>query len=126
MKLLLDSHAYLWWLLGDERLGSEARDAIADETSVVYVSAATIWELGIKAALGRLDLGGADLVEEIAINDFSELAMSAAHAARAAALPRHHDDPFDRMLIAQAILAGLTCVSRDAHFARYNVPLLWE
>lgn len=125
MRLLLDSHAYLWWLLGDDRLGAAAREAMADPRSLVFVSSATIWELGIKAALGRLNLGGADLVDEIPVNGFAELPIGAAHAARAAALPRHHDDPFDRMLIAQAIHEGLTCVTRDALFDRYRVPLLW-
>ena len=93
--------------------------------SVVHVSAATVWELSIKAALGRLDLGGVDLAAEIALNGFVELPITAKHANRAGALPRHHDDPFDRMLIAQAEVEGLTCVSRDQTFGRYDVSTRW-
>ena len=124
MKLLLDSHAFLWWLTENPKLSAEARQAVADPTATVYVSAATIWELSIKAALGRLDLGGADLVEEIAGNEFVELPMSARHSLAAAYLPRHHGDPFDRMLIAQAQLEGLTVVSRDAALRAYGISIL--
>jgi PIN domain nuclease of toxin-antitoxin system len=123
VKLLLDSHAFLWWLAEDPKLGAEARQAIADPASIVHVSAATIWELSIKAALGKLDLDGADLVEEIEENDFIELPMTARHSA-AAALPRHHEDPFDRMLIAQAQIEGLTMVTRDAAFRDYGIALV--
>jgi len=124
VKLLLDSHAFLWWLTENPKLSAEARQAVADPTATVYVSAATIWELSIKAALGRLDLGGADLVEEIAGNEFVELPMSARHSLAAAYLPRHHGDPFDRMLIAQAQLEGLTVVSRDAALRAYGISIL--
>lgn len=125
MRLLLDSHAYLWWLGDDQRLSATARAAIADPGNAVYVSAATVWEVGIKAALGRLDLGGCDVVAEIAANGCLDLAITAAHAAQAAALPHHHEDPFDRMLIAQARLEDLRCVTRDPVFATYQVPTLW-
>ena len=125
MKLLLDSHAYLWWLADDQRLGVRARKAITDPTNAVLVSAATIWEIAIKAALGRLDLHDADVVAEIAANRFIELPITAAHAAAAAALPRHHDDPFDRMLIAQAQIEHLRCVTRDPAFSAYRVATLW-
>ena len=126
MKLLLDSHAYLWWLLDDRRLPGPARTAIADPESLLHVSAATIWELSIKAALGRLELRGCDLVAEIAANGFVELPLRAAHARAAGALPRHHDDPFDRALIAQALAHGLTCVTRDPVFTTYGVRTLWS
>jgi PIN domain nuclease of toxin-antitoxin system len=124
MKLLLDSHAFLWWLAEDPKLKAEARQAVADPTSIVHVSAATVWELSIKAALGKLDLDGADLVEEIQENDFVELPMTARHSLAAATLPRHHDDPLDRMLIAQAQIEGLTIVTRDPAFRDYGVGLL--
>ena len=124
MRLLLDSHAFLWWLAEDQKLSPEARDAVADPSSIVHVSAATVWELGIKAALGKLDLQGADLVEEIAENDFVELPMTARHSSVAANLPRHHQDPFDRMLIAQAQIEGLTMVTRDPAFLAYGVAIL--
>lgn len=125
MKLLLDSHTYLWWLADDQRLGVKARKAIIDPANAVLVSAATIREIAIKAALGRLDLHGADVVAEIAANRFVELPITAAHAAAAAALPRHHDDPFDRMLVAQARIERLRCVTRDPAFSAYRVPTLW-
>jgi len=124
VKLLLDSHAFLWWLAGDRKLGAAARQAVADPAATVFVSAATIWELSIKAALGRLDLGGADLVEEIAGNAFVELPINARHALAAAYLPRHHGDPFDRMLVAQAQIEGLTVVSRDAALRAYEIQIL--
>ena len=124
MKLLLDSHAFLWWLAEDPKLGAEARQAVAAPSSVIHVSAATVWELSIKAALGKLDLDGADLVEEIEENDFLELPMTARHSLAAAALPRHHEDPFDRMLIAQARIEGLTIVTRDSAFRQYGVSIL--
>ncbi len=124
MRLLLDSHAFLWWLAEDAKLGAEARQAVADPSSIVHVSAATVWELSIKAALGKLDLDGADLVEEIEENAFVELPMTARHSFAAAALPRHHDDPFDRMLIAQAQIESLTIITRDASFRAYEVALL--
>ena len=124
MNLLLDSHAFLWWLAEDPKLSAGARKAVADPLSVVHVSAATVWELSIKAALGKLDLDGADLVEEIGENDFIELPMTARHSLAAANLPRHHEDPFDRMLIAQAKIEGLTIVTRDPEFRAYGVPLV--
>ena len=124
MKLLLDSHAFLWWLVEDPKLAVEARQAMADPASTVHVSAATVWELSIKATLGKLDLDGADLVEEIEANDFVELPMTARHALAEGTLPRHHEDPFDRMLIAQARIEGLTVVTRDPAFRAYGVAIL--
>lgn len=99
MRLLLDTHALLWWLTDNRRLGRNARKVIADPGSVVHVSAATCWEMAIKASLGRLSLGGADLEAEIPANGFVELPITVQHAVRAGGLPRHHEDPFDRMLV---------------------------
>jgi PIN domain nuclease of toxin-antitoxin system len=124
VKLLLDSHAFLWWLAEDPKLSANARQAVADPSSIVHVSAATVWELSIKASLGKLDLDGADLVEEIGENDFVELPMTARHSHTAATLPRHHEDPFDRMLIAQARIEGLTVVTRDPAFRAYGIAIL--
>jgi PIN domain nuclease of toxin-antitoxin system len=124
VKILLDSHAFLWWLVEDPKLSAGARQAMADPSSIVHVSAATIWELSIKAFLGKLDLDGADLVEEIGENDFIELPITARHSVVAAALPRHHDDPFDRMLIGQARTEGLTIVTRDPEFRAYGIDVL--
>jgi PIN domain nuclease of toxin-antitoxin system len=124
VKVLLDSHAFLWWLAENPKLSVEARQVVADPSSIVHVSAATIWELSIKAALGKLDLGDADLVEEIQANDFVELPMTARHSLAAGALPRHHEDPFDRMLIAQARIEGLTIITRDPAFRAYGAAIL--
>lgn len=125
MRLLLDSHTYLWWLSEDPALPADARAAIAAPENVVLVSAVTIWEIAINETLGRIDLGDSDLVAEISANDFAELPVTALHARTAGALPRHHDDPFDRMLIAQAQLEGLTCVTRDRAFVLYDVTTHW-
>lgn len=124
MRILLDSHAFLWWLAENPKLSADARKAVADPSSIIHVSAATIWELSIKAALGKLDLDGADLVEEIGANDFVELPMTARHSLAAATLPHHHGDPFDRMLIAQAQLEDLTIVTRDPAFRAYGISIL--
>jgi PIN domain nuclease of toxin-antitoxin system len=123
VNLLLDSHAFLWWLAEDPKLSAGARQVVADPASIVYVSAATIWELSVKAALGKLDLDGADLVAEIEENDFVELPITARHSLAAAYLPRHHEDPFDRMLIAQAQIEGLTMVTKDPAFRAYGVSI---
>lgn len=125
MKLLLDSHAYLWWLADDPHLSSAARSAVADPGNMVLVSAASIWEIEIKRSLGRLDAGDADLVAEIEANRFSELPITARHASTAARLPPHHADPFDRLLVAQCRVEGLVCVTRDPVFRAYGTPSLW-
>ena len=124
MRLLLDTHVFLWWLSDDPTLSPGARAAMTDPTSLVHISAATVWEIAIKAHLGRLDTGSADMAHEILANGFIELPMSARHAHTAGWLPRHHDDPFDRMLIAQAQVEALTIVTRDTAFRSYGVALL--
>jgi PIN domain nuclease of toxin-antitoxin system len=124
VRLLLDTHVFLWWLGDDPTLSPDTRAAMTDPTSLVHVSAATVWEIAIKAHLGRLDTGGADMAHEILANGFIELPMTARHAHTAGWLPRHHDDPFDRMLIAQAQVEALTIVTRDTAFRSYDVALL--
>lgn len=110
--------------MDDARLTRPARQTIANASSVVHVSAVTCWELAIKIHLGRLDVGGADLEEEIAANGFVELPVSARHGIRAGGLPRHHDDPFARMLIAQAQAEDLTVVTHDRTLEKYEVRIL--
>ena len=122
-KLLLDTHVFLWWRANAPLLQGAARSAIAD-ADVVFVSAATAWEAAIKASLGRLDLP--DTVESgVEDSGFEKLQISFAHAETAAALPPHHGDPFDRMLVAQAVSEGLTLVTHDHKLAAYEVPILW-
>ncbi len=124
-RLLLDTHAFLWWLADSSKLKRDARSAIADSSALVHVSAVTVWEIAIKARLGKVNPGTKNLDREIAANQFSELKISARHALVAGNLPLHHDDPFDRMLIAQAQLEGLTIVTHDETFAAYEVAVFW-
>jgi PIN domain nuclease of toxin-antitoxin system len=120
--LLLDTHALLWWLADDE-LAPQARDKIADPGNSVAVSAASAWEISIKKALGKLSAPD-DIVEQIRANDFSSLPIDMNHALAAGHLPRHHEDPFDRMLIAQAQIERLTIVTRDKRFTDYDVAVM--
>jgi PIN domain nuclease of toxin-antitoxin system len=122
MRLLLDTHALLWWL-ADEGLSTQARDAIADPANFVAVSAASAWEISIKKALGKLAVPD-DLEKQLKSGGFAALPISIAHAVAAGTLVRHHEDPFDRMLIAQALAEGLTIVTRDRRFTDYGVALL--
>ncbi len=121
MKLLLDTHILLWALSDDPALSQRHRAAL--ETAEIYVSAASIWEIGIKKALGKLDVPST--VFDVAIQaGCRSLSITWTHAQEAAALPSHHADPFDRMLIAQARCDGLTMVSADKMFRSYDVELL--
>jgi PIN domain nuclease of toxin-antitoxin system len=122
VRLLLDTHALLWWL-ADEGLSTPGRDAIADPANVVVVSAVSAWEISIKKALGKLAAPD-DLENQVHAGGFLPLAISIAHGIAAGQLVRHHEDPFDRMLIAQAQAEGLTIVTRDKRFADYDVALL--
>ena len=122
MRLLLDTHALLWWLDDDARLEKSAAEAIAG-AEFVAVSAASAWEVSIKQAIGTLT-GPDDLSAELATNGFTELPVTIAHALAAGALPPHHLDPFDRMLVAQSRLEDLTLVTRDVRIAAYGIPHL--
>lgn len=122
MRLLLDTHVLLWWL-ADHALSEDARAAIADPISEVAVSAASTWEISIKKALGKLTAPD-DLEERLRLGGFTPLPIRIDHATAAGELPRHHDDPFDRMLIAQAKIEGLTLVTRDGRLSGYDVALL--
>lgn len=122
MRLLLDTHALLWWL-ADEGLNDQARKAIADPANLVVVSAASAWEISIKKALGKLAAPD-DLEQQVQTGGFVPLAISIGHGIAAGRLPHHHEDPFDRVLIAQACAEGLTIVTRDKRFDAYGVPLL--
>jgi PIN domain nuclease of toxin-antitoxin system len=122
VRLLLDTHALLWWLDDDARLDPSAADAIAD-ADVVAVSAASAWEIAIKQAIGKLT-GPEDLSAQLSTNGFTELPVTVAHALAAGALPPHHSDPFDRMLVAQSLLEGLVVVTRDERLADYGIAHL--
>ncbi len=126
MRVLLDTHVYLWWLLDSRRMPDSAAEVIADPSTIVCVSAASIWEASIKSALGRLDLDGIDLVAELGRNGFVELGVSASHGWSAGRLPAHHRDPFDRVLVAQARHEQLLLVTEDEALAQYDVLILGQ
>jgi PIN domain nuclease of toxin-antitoxin system len=123
VKLLLDTHALIWILSDDPRLTAEAREAISDPETFVAVSPASAWEIEIKRALGKLDAPN-DLLQQVADARFVPLSITLEHAVTAGALPPHHRDPFDRMLIAQALLEGLTIATRDPRFEPYAVTTM--
>lgn len=124
MNLLLDTNVVLWWFADSPRLRREARELITS-SPVVYVSAATTWEIEIKRALGKLK-APIDLEEALSASHLMPLAITVAHTIAAATLPRHHDDPFDRMLIAQANLEDLMLLTSDQRLRDYglNVRIL--
>lgn len=123
MSLLLDTHILIWCLSEPRRLSEVARRAIVDPGTRVFVSAASVWEISIKQNLGKLD-APADLEDQMELQRFEPLNITIAHAKAAGALPRHHDDPFDRMLVAQALAEGLTIITRDPRIAPYGVSML--
>ncbi len=128
MRLLLDTHAFIWWLAGSERLPQSARRAIVDEANEKLVSAASAWEITTKHRLGKLPSAEAvslDVAGAIASQGFDELAITVDDAARAGSLPGLHRDPFDRMLIAQALVSNLVLVSNEPLFDQYGVRRLW-
>jgi PIN domain nuclease of toxin-antitoxin system len=121
--LLLDAHALLWWLGDDATLHADARAAIASPANDVLVSAATVWEIEIKRALGKLEAPDG-LVDAIEASAFQGLPISLEDAERAGRLPPHHRDPFDRMLVVQAMRLDAVIVSRDDAFAPYELEVL--
>ena len=123
MILLLDAHAVLWWLADDPTLDAAARSAIRDPTNDVLVSAASIWEIEIKRALGKL-IAPSGLVAAVQETGFDVLPITGPDAERAGMLPAYHRDPFDRMLVAQADRVGAIVVSRDAAFLAYGIDVL--
>lgn len=127
MSLLLDTPVLLWWLADDPRLGTAARENIANPQNDVWISAATGWEIAIKAGLGRLDLGEAPeicLPRIIGEGGFRTLAITMRHALALGALPRRHADPFDRMLIVQAIAEGLQLVTDNREILAYGMAAM--
>ena len=128
LRILLDTHALIWWLAGNTRLPESARDAIGDVSNETFVSAASAWEIATKYRTGRLPEASElahDIAGALAEQGFEELPVTVDDGSRAGALPDHHRDPFDRMLIAQAISHNLTIVTGDTLFDQYGVRRLW-
>lgn len=123
MRILVDSHVLLWWLDDPKRVALPARVAIADPNNAVYFSAASAWEIGLKVGKGKLRIDG-DFVAALEADGFEPLPVTTAHAARALTLPATHGDPFDRMLIAQALVEGLVLATHDSVIAQYDVPVI--
>lgn len=120
MKLLLDTHILLWWLGDSPKLSKRSREQIANPEHLIYVSVATAWEISIKRALGKLSAPN-DLEDALQSNGFETLPIKLDHALLAGALPRHHDDPFDRLIIAQSKLEHFTLLTQDKHFTLYDI-----
>jgi len=124
MNLLLDTHAFLWAIDNSPELSQKARDAIVDGTNIVFVSAATAWEIVIKKAIGKLKVPEGDYLEELKTHRFTPLDITTEHALTVESLPPHHKDPFDRMLVAQAQVENLTLVTRDPRIKAYAVKVI--
>lgn len=128
MRLLLDTHALLWWIFEDEQLSRPAHTAVADPRNDVFVSTASICEIAIKLSLNKLPTPTGfdqDLFSAIAETDFTPLPVTAEHAYRLRYLPWHHRDPFDRLLVSQSTSEGLTLVTKDPLIRRYTADCLW-
>ena len=126
MSLLLDTHVFLWWVGEPVCLPENVRSEIADPATLVYVSAASAWEISIKRAQERLDLRDEEFRYGIRESGFEELPIKFEHGLVAGDLPPHHRDPFDRMLIAQATTEGLRLVTHDRSMAAYDIDICWS
>jgi PIN domain nuclease of toxin-antitoxin system len=124
LKLILDTHAALWWLSGDERFGAAAEESLADATNQVLLSAAVVWEVAIKRSLGKLQAPDGFAATFLA-GGAQPLPVSLEHAGEMERLPWHHRDPFDRLLIAQAIVERAALVSGDAAVRAYDARVVW-
>ncbi|HZP95090.1 MAG TPA: type II toxin-antitoxin system VapC family toxin [Candidatus Limnocylindria bacterium] len=128
MKLLLDTHVFLWWLTDDRRLSPRAKRAVRDGKNDVFVSAASAWEIAIKTRLGRVTLpedAERYIADQLERNAFQVLPIRLPHALRVASLPDVHRDPFDRLLVAQALIEDLVILSEDRRLTGYPVRVLW-
>lgn len=124
MNLLLDTHVFLWAIDDDPTLSQKARIAIIDGNNLVFVSAATAWEITIKKAIGKLRLPQGDYLDELRLHRFTALDITTEHALVVGDLPEHHKDPFDRMLVAQAQVENLTLVTRDPRLMVYPIRII--
>ena len=128
MRLLLDTHAFLWWVMDAKQMSDGARNAIGNPDNQVLLSPVCGWEIAIKTTLGRLDLPSPatdSMPEQLHRNGFGVLPVSMHHALEVSSLPTHHQDPFDRLLIAQSRSEGIPVISGDAAFRSYDVEIVW-
>jgi PIN domain nuclease of toxin-antitoxin system len=123
MKLLLDTHILIWWLSETSRLSQTEVDLITNPDNFIFVSAATAWEIAVKKMVGKLEAPD-DLPAALAVNNFLELPITIEHSQKLYHLPLHHNDPFDRIMIAQAISEDLTFMTRDAKIALYEIKTI--
>ena len=128
MRALLDTHVFLWWITDDPRLSPRAREAIADAGNQIFLSAASGWEIAIKARLGKIQLPahpGHFIAEQLALNAIECLPLRMEHALHVYTLPDYHRDPFDRLLVAQSQLENMPIITSDPFIARYAVEVIW-
>jgi PIN domain nuclease of toxin-antitoxin system len=123
MKILLDTHILIWWLSKASRLSQTEIDLITDSDNFIFVSAATAWEIAVKKMIGKLEAPD-DLPVALAVNNFLELPITIEHSQKLYQLPLHHNDPFDRIMIAQAMSEDLTFMTRDAKIALYDIRIV--
>lgn len=128
MRFLLDTHVFLWWITDDTQLSSRAREIIGQGENQIFFSAASAWEIAIKSGLGKLILPASPTVfisEQMALNHFDPLPVTISHALGVFALPDHHRDPFDRLLVTQARMENMPIITADPLIARYEVEIAW-
>jgi PIN domain nuclease of toxin-antitoxin system len=128
MKVLLDTHTFLWWITDDPKLSLRVRGIISDRENEIFISAATGWEIAIKSQIGRLKLPDEPqrfILEQLKINGMKSLPIEMRHALHVSTLPTYHQDPFDRILIAQAQMEDLPVLSADPEIGKYEVTIIW-
>lgn len=128
MRVLLDTQAFLWWINDSPELSTRARRVLRDPDNALFLSLASVWEMAIKASRGKLAVPGpieAFVPQQLQVNGVSQLDISFRHVARVERLPFHHSDPFDRLIIAQALTEGIPVITSDRIFARYGIKRLW-
>ena len=124
MRLLIDTHLLLWWLAGGVRLPRRARGFLADTSNQVFFSAASIWEVSIKAALGKIEADPNEMLVALRLGGFEELPVTGRHASAVMRLPDHHRDPFDRMLVAQSLVESLVLLTDDRVLSKYGATVI--
>lgn len=129
MRALLDTHVFIWWIMDAPQLPRRVRELIAEEDNELFLSAASCWEIAIKAGLGKITLPAhpdAFIVDQMALNAVQALPVEASHALHVFHLPSLHRDPFDRILIAQALMEGMPIITSDALIRKYKVRTIWD